>query len=278
MQLIDCQTLSLRIAQDYHVLPILQYIYQKIKKHQQNSAIGRQWLDFYHHIYQNIFTFSDYIEYLSWHYQTTVDDVFTAGIKSIDEILNNDHNTKTRWNYRSSAEIDSRSSHLTNRTFLFVISPVTVARGAAVIFSRYSPSQDIIDRTPLSTCDFIKYSNVIISTDTETIFQFRQELRSLSEQYNNSRTQNSSEIDNIRQQLILLRSTVKHSNRVSNVDKIFLTGLISKYVTRLYNVHRITPTSKVVDIREFFLPSNIEVDQPDHCIVSSSRTFDLKGD
>ena len=61
MPLIDCQTLSLKIARDYQVLPILHYISQKIKKHQRNSDIGKQWLTFYHHIYQNIFTFSDYI-------------------------------------------------------------------------------------------------------------------------------------------------------------------------------------------------------------------------
>ena len=79
------------------------------------------------------------------------------------------------------------------------------------------------DRSPLSTCDLIKYSSVIVSTDAETIFQFRQELRSLCEQYNNSYTQNMTEIETIRQQLILLRSTVKHSNRISNIDKIFTT-------------------------------------------------------
>ena len=108
MPLIECQTLSLTIARDYQVLPILHYISQKIKKHQRNSDIGKQWLTFYHHIYQNIFTFSDYIEYLSWHYQTIVDDVFTAGIMSIADILSSDQNTKIRWNYRLSAEIDAR--------------------------------------------------------------------------------------------------------------------------------------------------------------------------
>ena len=50
MSLIDCQTLSLKIARDYQVLPILQYIFRKIKKHQRNSDIGKQWLTFYHHI------------------------------------------------------------------------------------------------------------------------------------------------------------------------------------------------------------------------------------
>ena len=276
--LIDCQTLSLKIAQDYQVLPILQYIFQKIKKHQRNSEIGKQWLNFYHHIYQYILTFTDYLEYLSWHYQTFVDDVFTSGIMSIADILRNDQNTKTRWNYRLSAEIDVRSSSLIIRNFRFVISPASVAREASVILSRYSPSQDTIVRTPLAACDLIKYSRVIVSTDAETISQFRQELRSLCDRYNTSRAQHTAEIDATRQQLILLRSSVKHSHRVSNIDKISLTGLISKYVTRLYNVHRISSASRIPDIREFFLPLNIETDQSDYCIVSSSRTFDLKGD
>ena len=247
-------------------------------KHQRNSEIGKQWLNYYHHIYQNIFTFSDYIEYLNWHYQTTVDNIFTAGITSIASILNTDQNTTIRWNHRISAGINTRSSGLISRTFRFVILPATVALGTAIILRRYSPSQDTIERIPLSSYDLIKYSSVIVSTDAETIFQFRQELRSLCEQYNNNRAQHTTEIDAIRQQLIHLRSTIKHSNRVSNIDKISITALISKYVTRLYNVHRLNSTSKIPDIRDFFLPSNIDTHQPDHCIVISSRSFDLKGD
>ena len=178
---------------------------------------------------------------------------------SIADIISNDQNTKIRWNYRLSAEIDSRSSRLINRTFRIMISPATVARETAVILSRYSPSQETIDRTPLSSCDLIKYSSVIVSTDAETILQFRQELRSLCERYNASRAQNMTEIEAIRQQL-LLHSTVKHSNRVSNIDKTSLTGLISKYVTRLYTVHRINSASKMPDIRDFFLTANIKTD------------------
>ena len=91
--------------------------------------------------------------------------MFTAGIMSIAEILGKDQNTKTRESYRLSAETDSRSSRLINRTFRFVISHATVARETAVILNRYSLSQDTIDRTLLSSCDLIKYSSVIISTD-----------------------------------------------------------------------------------------------------------------
>jgi hypothetical protein len=247
-------------------------------KHQRNSEIDKQWLNFYHYIYQNIFTFSDYIEYLNWHYQTTVDNIFTAGIMSIADILNNDRNTTIRWNNRISATIDTKSSCLINRTFRFAIHPATVAREATVILSRYSPSQETIDRIPLSACDLIRYNSVIVSTDAEVIFQFRQEFRSLCEQYNNSSAQNTTEIETVRQQLILLRSTVKHSSRVGNIDKISITALISKYVTRMYNVHRLNSISNIPDIRDFFPPSNIETHQPDHYIVSSSRSFDLKGD
>ena len=73
----------------------------------------------------------------------------------------------------------------------------------------------------------------------------------ITERYNTSSAQNTTEIDAIRHQLLLLRSTVKHSNRVSNIDKISLTGLISKYATRLYTVHRINSASKIPDIRDF---------------------------
>jgi hypothetical protein len=93
---------------------------------------------------------------------------------SIADILSNDQNTKLRWNYRLSASIDVKSSNLVNRTFRFVISPVTVARETTAILSRYSPSQSTIDRTPLSACNLIKYSSVIVSTDAEIISQFRQ--------------------------------------------------------------------------------------------------------
>ena len=197
---------------------------------------------------------------------------------SIADILNNDRNTTIRWNNRTSAKIDTKSSCLINRTFRFAILPATVACEATVILSRYSPSQETIDRIPLSACDLIRYNSVIVSTDAEVIFRFRQEFQSLCEQYNNSCAQNTTEIETVRQQLILLRSTVKHSSRVSNIDKISITALISKYVTRMYNVHRLNSISNIPDIRDFFPPSNIETHQPDHYIVSSSRSFDLKGD
>jgi hypothetical protein len=86
-------------------------------------------------------------------------------------------------------------------------------------------------------------SSDIVSTDAEVIFRFRQEFRSLCEQYNNSSAHNTTEIETVRQKLILLRSTVKHSSRVGNIDKISITALISKYVTRLYNVHRLMSCS-----------------------------------
>jgi hypothetical protein len=276
MSLLDCQTLSLKIARDYQVIPILHYISQKIKKYQRHSDIGKQWLSFYHRIYQYILSFSDYIEYLSWHYQTVVDDIFTAGIMSIAEILCNDQNTTIRWSYRLNADLDSRTSCLSNRTFRFTISTANAVRETAVILSRYSP-RDTVDRIPLSSCDLIKYNNVIVTTETETILQFQRELRSLCERYNVNRTQNS-EIDNIRRQLLILRSTVKHSTSVSNIDKISFTNLISRYAMRLYTTHRINSAASTSDIRTFFPPASNGTDQPDHYTVSSSRSFDLKGD
>ena len=277
MSLLDCQTLSLKIARDYQIIPILHYIFQKIKKYQRNSDIGKQWLSFYHHIYQYILSFSDYIEYISWHYQTVVDDIFTAGIMSIAEILSSDQNTKIRWSYRLAANLDSRSSHLINRTFRIIISSSNAVRETAVILSRYSP-RDTVDRIPLTSCDLIKYSNVIVTTDAETILQFQRELHSLCDRYNTNRAQNMSEIDTIRRQLLTLRSKVKYSNSVSNIDKVSLTNLISRYSTRLYTALRINSAATTPDIRIFFPPASNGTDQPDHCTVSSSRSFDLKGD
>ena len=196
---------------------------------------------------------------------------------SIADILSKDQNTKIRWSYRLAADLDSRSPRLTNGTFHFVISSANVARETAVILSRYSPSHDTIDRTPLSSCDLIKYSNVIISTDAETILQFKRELRLLCERYNTSRAQNMFKIDTIRRQLLPLRSTVKQSASVGNIDKISLTNLISKYAMRLYTVHRINSAANTSDIRNLF-PPPIRTDQPNHCTVNSSRSFGLKGD
>jgi hypothetical protein len=278
MSLLDCQILSLKIARDYQILPILHYIFQKMKKHQRNSDIGQQWLSLYHRIYQYIHSFSDYIEYLSWHYHTVVDDIFTAGIMSIADILSNDQNTKIRWSNRLAADIDSKSSRLINRTFRFIISSSNAVRETAVILSRYSPSRDTVDRTPLSSCDLIKYSNVIVTTDAEIILQFQRELRSLCDRYNTNRAQNMSETDSIRRQLLILRSKVKYSNSVSNIDKVSLTNLISRYAMRLYTALRIHPAATTSDIRIFFPPASNGTEQPDHCTVSSSRSFDLKGD
>ena len=197
---------------------------------------------------------------------------------SIADILSNDQNTTIRWNYRLVADIDSRSSRLINRTFRIIISSANAVRETAVILSRYSPPRDTVDRIPLSSCDLIKYSNVIVTTEAETILQFQRELRSLCDQYNANRAQNTSEIDTIRRQLLILRSKVKYSNSVSNIDKVSLTNLISRYSTRLYTALRINSAATTPDIRIFFPPASNRTDQPDHCTVSSSRSFDLKGD
>ena len=84
--------LYLRITQDYCIISTIHIIHNKIEHSQGlpssgtnmcQEALYHGWMAHYPTIFTHIVTFSDYIEYINWHYQSDIDKIFNAVLTSV---------------------------------------------------------------------------------------------------------------------------------------------------------------------------------------------------
>ena len=240
-----------------------------------------EWVEHYPTIFVHIVTFSDYIEYLNWHYQSAVDQIFVRSLQQISSRMCDTIDLRTSWQLSGSASTQHRLVEVKDQV-LSIQEPLHISTKTSEIIRNYSTG------VALSPANLVKYSIFAIEPDFKLYQTLSEQLSRLIQRYNVLLTQGTTHIPDLiqlRTEFLSCRDKIKDTQHLSPHHKISLHKRIEMITRRL--VRHTKESDLHAPTEQQQLPSNllphyfrtITISTGRRTILpASSQDYGLKGD
>ena len=196
-------------------------------------------------MYRYILTFSDYIEYLIWHYDLDIDRIFTSIFELIHDQMINHPAASTLWKLSVSTKPNSRNIILTDEYLELPVKKERPPQHTREILQQFNQQRI------LSTESLVKYTHLTIVSDPIVHKSYITAANDLLSHYNALRniSKNEQSLEAIKTQLLQLHSTIKRDNSIDPIKKTLLCRPIVRGVSRITYANRRSPGT--ADIRQY---------------------------